>query len=238
VFVRRGEGDQPVCTVASYIVKAVDKSFDDLRDKTVMRFAPADVTRVTLIGGPVSLVLERAGEGKWQVSSQGRVAPAETPVAESLLTQLHDLKGNKIVEDPMTNPQRYGMEHPNLMATLADKAGKDIGTINVSIIEMTMGAEDPSKKPAKRYLGYATSTADKAVYDVPSDLVTDLEGTANQLKQDAAPKPSPTPGLPPGAKSSPVAAASPASVNPPAAMPPELTPPGVPAMPSASPAGS
>jgi len=210
VFVRRGEGDRPVCTVASYIVSVVSKSFDDLRDKTVMRFNPDAVARVTLIGGPVSLVLERAGKERWQVRSQGRVAAAETTVAESLLTQLQGLKGTRIVEDPMTDPKRYGMVNPNLTATLADASGKDLGTINLSLIEMTVGSQDPSQKPTRQDAGYATSTADQAVYEIPADLVTDLEGTASRLKQDAAPQPSATAAAtpaPPTPASSPAAAA-------------------------------
>jgi hypothetical protein len=193
VFVRRGEGDRPVCTVASYIVSVASKSLDDLRDETVMRFNPDAVARVTLIGGPVSLVLDRAGEDQWQVRSQGRVASAETVVAESLLSQIQGLKGNQIVEDPMTDPKRYGMVNPNLTATLADSSGKDLGTINLSIIQTMVGSQDPSQKPTRQDTGYATSTADQAVYELPADLVTDLEGTASRLKQDAAPQPSPTP---------------------------------------------
>ena len=46
VYARVAEGDQPISTVADYIVKAVDKSFDDLRDKTVLVFDPSNVGRI------------------------------------------------------------------------------------------------------------------------------------------------------------------------------------------------
>lgn len=210
VYARGGEGDRPVCTVADYIIKAVDKSFDDLRDKTVLAFDKANVARVTLIGGPVSIVVESAPGDKWNVITAGRTVPAEPQVARSLLDQLHELKGNKIVEDPMTDSQRYGMVHPNLTATLYDKSGKEIGTINVSQIEAVMGANNPSGKPVKQVFGYATSSADKAVYEVLPDKVVDLENTASTLKGDAEPKPAPSAGPSPAAG----AAASPAAATP------------------------
>jgi hypothetical protein len=189
VYARGSQGDRPVCTVAEYVIKAVDKSFDDLRDKTVLAFDEANVARVTLIGGPVSIVVERAAGDKWNVMAAGRTAPAEHQVASSLLDQLHGLKGTRIVEDPMTDAERYGMVHPNLTATVYDKSGKEIGTINVSEIEARMGADNPSGKPVKQVFGYATSSADKAVYEILPDKVVDLENTASTLKSEAEPKP-------------------------------------------------
>src|SRR5271167_692662 len=49
VYTRVAQGNQPVATVADYIVKAVDKSFDDLRDKTVLVFDESKVGRITLL---------------------------------------------------------------------------------------------------------------------------------------------------------------------------------------------
>src|SRR3984893_17814994 len=51
VYARVAEGNQPTKKVADYVVKAVDKSLDDLRDKTVLAFDESKVTRITLIGG-------------------------------------------------------------------------------------------------------------------------------------------------------------------------------------------
>lgn len=203
VYARVGEGDQPICTVADYIVKAFDKSFDDLRDKTVLAFDEANVARITLIGGPVSILLERAAGDKWNVIAEGKTAPARPEVAASMLDQLHELKGTKIVENPMTDPKPFGMVQPTLTATLADQSGKEIGSIYVSEIEETVRSDNPSVKPRTQNFGYATSTADKAVYQIQPEQVVDLENTASTLKSEVEPKPAPS------ARPSPAASAAP-----------------------------
>jgi Domain of unknown function (DUF4340) len=182
VFVRLGEGDRPVCTIADYVVKAVDKSFNDLRDKTVLAFDEAKVARMTLIGGPVSMVLERGSGGKWNVIAEGKTVPAKPEVAASMLDQLHELKGTRIVEDPMTDPQPFGMVHPTLTAVLYDHGGKEIGSIYLSQIEATTQPDAATGKSATRTFGYATSSTDKAVYEVLPAQVVDLENTASTLK--------------------------------------------------------
>ena len=189
VFARSGEGDRPVLTIANYIVNAIDKSFDDLRDKTVLAFDEAQVARITLIGGPVSIVVERGSGNKWNVIAEGKTAPAQPVVMASMLDQLHELKGSKIVENPMTDPQPFGMVHPNLTATLYEHGGKEIGSIYVSQIEATMQSGVTTGKAASHTFGYATSSADKAVYEVPPAVVVDLENTASTLKGDVEPKP-------------------------------------------------
>ena len=223
VFARSGEGDRPVMTIADYIVKAVDKSFDDLRDKTVLAFDEAQAARITLIGGPVSIVIERAPGKPWNVIAEGKTAPAQPEVVASMLDQLHELKGSKIVEDPMTDPRPFGMVHPNLTATLYDQAGKEIGSIYVSEIEATMRSGVTTGKAASQTLAYATSSADKAVYEISPEQVVDLENTASTLKGDVEPKP--TPSAMPSPSPSVRASATPA-ISPP--VPPAIPAPATP----------
>ncbi len=194
VYARPGEGDRPVVTLADYIIKAVDKTFDDLRDKSVLPFDESKVSRITLIGGPVSIVLERAPGEKWNVIAQGRTAPAEQAVATSMLGQLRDLRGDKIVEDPMTDPQPFGMVHPTLTAALYDQSGTEIGSIYLSQIEATQ-SNPATGKSVSQTLAYATSNKDKAVYEVQPSQVVDLENTANKLRGDTELKPA-VPGNP------------------------------------------
>jgi Domain of unknown function (DUF4340) len=231
VYARVAEGNQPISTVADYIVKAVDKSFDDLRDKTVLEFDESKVARITLIGGPVSILLERAPGDKWNVVAEGKTVPAKLEVASSLLDQLHELKGTKIVQNPMTDPKPFGMLNPTLTATLSDHSGNPIGSIYVSEIEETTRSENPSVKPISQNFGYATSSADKAVYQITPEQVVDLENTGSTLKSEVEPKPTPSPSPSPAANDAPSPATS--------ALPPAtsaLPPPGVSAAPMAAPA--
>jgi uncharacterized protein DUF4340 len=192
IYARRGEGsDEPVCSVPNSVFTTMDKSFDDLRDKTVLRFDQSDVQRVVLTGGPFVETVERAAGGKWTVSSEGKTAPAEVPVAESLLDQLHDLKATKIVEDQISDPNRYGMTKPTLTAALYGKDGKEIGTIRLSSLEATFTPKTGNAPAVKNYYGYATTTVSPVVYDIPPSAVSDLENTTSRLHADVTGTPTP-----------------------------------------------
>ncbi len=214
VYARTNQDDRPVCTIGDYIVKAVDKSFDDLRDKTVLRFDQSKVARITMFGGPISIVLQRTPDNKWSVIAQGKTVPAKPEVVVSLLGQLHDLQGSRIVEDPMTDPQRFGMVHPTLTTVLYDRDSKEIGSIKVSQIEAIMKPNGPAQKAEKKTFGYATSSAGTAVYQVAPGQVVDLENTASTLKDEAAPKPAK-----PSKSATPAPAASPSGAAAAAATP-------------------
>jgi hypothetical protein len=191
IYARSSYGnDRPVYTLTNDVFASANKSFDDLRDKTVLRFDPARVGRISFAGGPVDEVIAQAAKDKWTVSSSGKTAPAELPVAQSLIDQLHDLKAEKIVEDPMTDPKRYGMVTPTIKVTLAEQDGKPIGEIRASTLEVTVKPPDSDQKPETRAFGYATTSRDEAVYQISAESVRDLENTANRLQSDVTPAPS------------------------------------------------
>jgi hypothetical protein len=206
LYARRGEGnDQPVVTVESYVLNGINKNFDDLRDKTVLGFDRTKVDHVMIVSPKFDETITRAGGSKWNIVSNDKKAAAEALVADSLLDQLHDLKATRIVEDPMTHPDRYGMVKPTLTLTAYSKDGKELGTLHVSKMEVILkptGENAETAKPQQRNFAYATSSTDSAVYEISLQAATDLENTANRLHSDAttpaSPKPSaaaaPTPG--------------------------------------------
>ena len=197
----------PVYTLTNDVVAAVNKSFDDLRDKTVMRFDPAKAARITFAGGPLNETLTRGADGKWSVTSGGKTAAAEPPVAQSLIDQLHDLKATRIVEDPMSDPSHYGMVTPTVTVTVKDSKGESLGELRASILEVTVTPHnsDENPKPQVKTFGYATTSLDAAVYEIAAQAVKDLENTGNQLHADVAPSPT--------AVATPAAAASAGSVT-------------------------
>jgi hypothetical protein len=194
IYVRRGEGDvRPVTTVANTVFNIANKSLDDLRDKTVLTLDQSQVGRIVISGGPFDETLARAPGDKWSVTIAGKTVAAEVPVAESLLDQLHDLKGTRIVANPMTNARRFGMEHPNLQLTVSARDGKPIGNVRVSQIEETIPPPPGGAKSTTHYFGYAMGDASAVVYEVPPDKVTDLENTANRLRTTVSGTSTPAP---------------------------------------------
>ncbi|MBV8358133.1 MAG: DUF4340 domain-containing protein [Deltaproteobacteria bacterium] len=207
LYARRGEGnDQPVITVNSYVLNDINKSFDDLRDKTVFGFDRTKVDHVMIVSPKFDETLARAGGSKWNIVSNDKRAAAEPLVADSLLDQLHDLKATRIIEDPMTHPEHYGMVKPTLILTAYTKDGKELGTLRVSRMEVTLKPNNPSSentdasKLQKQNFAYATTSAVSAVYEIPIQSATDLENTVNRLHSDTA--------TPASAKPSPAAASS------------------------------
>jgi hypothetical protein len=182
----------PVYTLTNDVFAAVDKSFDDLRDKTVMRFDPAKAARITFVGGPVDETLARGADGKWSITSGRKTAAAELPVAQSLVDQLHELKATRIVEDPMSDPNHYGMVSPTVTISVMDNKGQPLGELRASILEVTVTPHSSDEKPQIRTFGYATTSLDAAVYEIPAQAVKDLENTGNRLHSDVAATPTPT----------------------------------------------
>jgi len=206
-YARTGDSlDSPVYTVATSVFNLANKSFDDLRDKTVMNFDPKSVNSLHFVGGPVDETLARTADKKWTISSQDKTAAAEFPVAESMLDQLHSLRATKIPQDPMTDPKQFGMVTPTLTITLADKDGKELGALRASMLEITQAAENSDQKPVRTSTGYVTTSLDPAVFEVNAQAVRDLEETANRLRSDVLPTPTPSPSVRPTPANSPVSA--------------------------------
>jgi Domain of unknown function (DUF4340) len=192
LFARRGEGsDQPVITVDNYVLNGINKTFDDLRDKTVLGLDRTRVDHVIIASPKFDETLARANGNKWDITSNDKTVLAEGPVAISLLDQLHDLKATRIVEDPMTHPDHYGMVKPTLTLTAYSKDGKELGKLRVSKMEVTLkpsnqGAENNTETPESKTqsFAYATNGADNAVYEIPVQAASDLENTVNRLHTD------------------------------------------------------
>jgi hypothetical protein len=209
-YARRAEGNQPICEVSDYLVKAVSHSFDEYRDKTVLPLEQSNIGSLHMTGGPIDVAVTRGTNGKWTVSSAGKTAPANPDVIASLLDQLHGLKGNAIAAPALTDPLRYGMVKPNLVVIASDLHGKPIGTIKLSEMEVSANpkAAAAGQKSLTRSFGYAVSSTNPAVYQIEPATVTDLENTTSQLSFEAAPTPTPSPTAAPVASHSPAASAS------------------------------
>jgi hypothetical protein len=209
-YARRAEGNQPICELSDYLVKAVSHSFDEYRDKTVLPLEQSNVGSVHMTGGPIDVTATRGTNGKWTASAAGKTAPADPDVIASLLDQLHALKGNSVAAPSLTDPLRLGMVKPNLVITVTDLHGKPIGTVKLSVMEVSANpkAAAAGQKSLTRSFGYAVSSTNPAVYQIEPATVIDLENTTSQLSFEAAPTPTPSPTAAPVASPSPAASAS------------------------------
>lgn len=204
MYARRGEGsDQPVITVDSYVLNGINKNFDDLRDKTVLGLDRTKIDHLMIVSPKFEETLARAGGSKWNITSNDKVSAADALVADSLLDQLHDLKATRIVEDPMTQPDHYGMVNPTLTLTAYAKDGKEVGKLSVSKMEVMIKPSNQSPQSTeteatrKQNFAYATTGMNSPVYEIPLQAATDLENTVSRLHSDATTPASPKPSAAP-----------------------------------------
>ena len=192
VYARRGER-AAVYTVHPWVMSSIDKSVLELRDKTVMSFDPSKVETVKVDSEGKQFTLKRASGGKWDLVDNGTTAPADVPVVERFLDQIRDLKGNSIVMDPLKSPEMFGMDHPQMTATLLGKDGRQIGQIKLAKIEVkpAPGGEAPPPGPRTDY--YATSSASTALFSTDGFLFSQLDKSADQFRSRSAPAASATP---------------------------------------------
>jgi len=185
IYVRRGEAT-PVYTVHEWVLGAVNKSALDLRDRTVFNFAPASVQSADLSVGTDKFALRRAPAGKWDVVEGAASAPADVAVVERYLDEIRDLKGVSIVADPMPSPKPFGLDTPQIVATLIGKDGKPIGTVKFSKISLKPSAPEPGEKAEPKIEYYTVSTAGTAVYSI-SDFSYSLFNKPAAVFRAAAP---------------------------------------------------
>jgi hypothetical protein len=190
-YVRRGEGDAPVCTVYDYLKKAADKTVLDLRDKTMLTFDRGKVERIAMTGPAGATTITREAKGKWNASASDHSKPAEQPVVDSLFDQLTQLKGDKILEDPMTDARPFGLDHPWVTIAMYGKNSEPLASLKLAEVPEKI-TDTHTGKPATQYKGYGV-TGTKAVYALSSEKIYDLENTVDRLHTDAIPKAAATP---------------------------------------------
>ncbi len=211
IYVKHGS-DPYVFSVEDTLIGKVNLSVFDLRDKTVMAFDPAKAGRLEIENHGKQYTLERDKDGKWQVASGGKSSPANGAAVQTFVDELANLKGDKIVADPMADAKNYGLDKPTEKITVYDKDGKQIGTVELAQLQSRIEVAKPTPTPAAeaaaapaggkrevksvmRFENYARSTAGTPVYSLREADFSQFDMTADQFKptQPLQPAPTPTP---------------------------------------------
>jgi hypothetical protein len=200
LYVKRG-GEDSVYTVEDALLSKVNLGLWDLRDKTVMGFDPLKVGRLEIENHGKQFTLSRDAAGKWQVTEGGKSSPANGQAVQTFLDELAALKGEKIVQDPMTDPQRFAMDKPTEQIAVFGKDDKQIGTVKLAQIHNQVQTpptpvpegETPGSKAktetVMRIENYAASSAGTTVYSLrePDFSQFDMSGDQFEVTQPLAP---------------------------------------------------
>jgi Domain of unknown function (DUF4340) len=194
VYVKRG-GEPSVYTVEESLVGKVNLGLLDLRDKTVMGFDPLKAGRLEIENHDKQYTLSRDSAGKWQVTAGGKTSPVNGQAVQTFLDELANLKGEKIVEDPMTDPQRFGMDKPIEQIVVFGKDDKRIGTVKLAQVQSkvqlkpkadddsdTSGSKPKTEKTVTKIEDYATSTAGTALYSLRESDFSQFDMSADQFE--------------------------------------------------------
>jgi hypothetical protein len=197
IYARRGER-APIYTVAPWVMSAVDKSVLNLRDKTVLTFDSSKVETITV--NPIDkpeFAIKRQGGGKWNVVEEGKTSPADTAAVERFMDQIHDLKGNSLIMDPIKSPEMFGMDKPALVVTMQDKDGRPAGQLRLSKIDVkkapAVGASETPAPSNSQPEYYAASNSNTALFSTDDFLFSQLNKTADQFRAKQSPAAAATP---------------------------------------------
>lgn len=194
VYVKRGDAPS-VYTVDNSLVGKVNLSLFELRDKTVLNFDPQKIGRVNVQSHGKQYTLARDSAGKWQVSSNGKNSTANGQAVQTFLEELASLKGDKILQDPMTDPRAFRMEEPAEQITVFGNDGRQIGTVKLAQIQSTIktpptpapDSDEPAPKPKTersvvRVEDYATASPGTAVYSLREADFSQFDMAADQFQ--------------------------------------------------------
>lgn len=163
----RVEGAADVHLVAKGLYTALDKEVKDLRDRTVIEFDQADLTKVVVTRGGKSVELDRDGEG-WRIVSPITGA-ADPDKVRALLRKVRTLRAREFVDDDPKDLGRYGLAAPEADIALTGKDGASAGTI-------IFGAE------GEKGVRYVRTVGRDAVLTVGGEVMKDVVSDAEALR--------------------------------------------------------
>jgi len=128
-YVRKG--DEPKIYLTTTVIQTgLNKQVKDLRDKQILAFQDADVTRVA-IARPAgeSTTLVRSAEGDVWTVADGQ--PADSTEVRSYLASLRAARAVDFPDDAPQDLKQYGLDKPRLTVTVSGKEGTDPQTLAI-----------------------------------------------------------------------------------------------------------
>jgi hypothetical protein len=160
--------------VADTLKNGLNKTPFDLRDKTVVAVAPADVDRIVISTKGKEIEIERQGPNKWRMTR-----PREMKVKESFvkanLRGLTNLEARRIIDDPGKEAGTFGLENPEMTILLAGKKLQQALVIGNSAEE---GKGTPGLTPDR----YARIKGRDTVYVIDARVMKNLKADPEKIR--------------------------------------------------------
>jgi hypothetical protein len=161
-------GGGPVVLVDAKTMNALEKSLNDLRDRTLMSaLEPRDVTRVAVKIGDKHVVVERKGETDWRMLEPTKGAVPGGKV-EDLLYALRSLRWRDLVSPAGADAAKYGLQTPTAEVTVSRKDG--------GATTLLLGAKDGDRRYVKTQAGPPIYSVDARQVEVIDKFPDDMKG--------------------------------------------------------------
>lgn len=160
--------EKRVFLISNSFDTSLNRSTFDLRDKTAFKFDQEKVDLITLTSKDQTIQVVKTGD-QWKLTKPSQ-APADLTSVEGLLGQLHSAQMAALKESPddLKDMRKYGLDKPELTATLA---------MGPSRIRMELGA----KADANTF--WARDPARPAVFSVQNGLAEELRKKPFDLRR-------------------------------------------------------
>jgi hypothetical protein len=176
----KGSGQPTVYLVSDWVLRDIDKSVNDFRDKTVLAFDRDKVTAVEVTRRDGSHYRLVRSNQEWRIEGAGNGKPSQTAITQ-YLSDLRDLVGYEIVADNPADLAQFGLDRPLLRVGLIGENAQPVGTI-------LLGTR-PSDAAPKEYT--AMTEGGPTVFKIRDYQFTRLDKQASDLFE----RPTPTAGL-------------------------------------------
>jgi hypothetical protein len=169
-YFARNSSQPTIFMISEDLYKKLAENYNDLRDKKLVHFDPAAITRVELHNVNGTMILTRKSEFEWTIDEPAdqKGKPAET---SKFLTPLEQASAEQIFDQPAPNAQTM-LAQPAFEATLTDKSGKKL-TIQIS-------------KESGGFV-YAKTSDSPAVFKLDKQILSDLNFKSADLSQPDSP---------------------------------------------------
>ena len=115
---------QPQILVTPLSRWQVDKTLYELRDKTLLYFSPADVTKVQLKRRDESFQFIKKDDGTWLFQTGAVTGPGLPHMIKLVLDTVHLNPVVTFIEETPTDLKPYGLDHPAITITIFTRNGK------------------------------------------------------------------------------------------------------------------
>jgi len=170
------KSDADIITIESSALSDFDKSYTDLRDRTVMNFSQGDVKELSLsYPDKTPIICKKDAEGMWMMASPVQAKADKTGI-NNVLDALKSLKVGVFESDEASDLTRYGLGKPRIETTIfigEDKdeqkvlVGKFVSHEGIHPFETETDVPDVNRVYIKRGVG-------NSIYSVNKDIVAKL----------------------------------------------------------------